>query len=199
MSDKNNKAVTVSADDGDDQAQDAPKRQCIPERVAQQFANTTYWNSTEAASLFGKPETDVDASVTLRRRVQLFQQALSTSEGWKSVFEGADEEKKHCTDGEVFRIRNRLALLNQAYIYALDNMGNGKKSWLECCQLAIDHLGPSGNVQIKNLHSLAKLNILFRGKELFPHPNPKFAARKAKKRRRPIKKKRKDDDAADEE
>ena len=61
-----------------------------------------------------------------------------------------DSDDMEVSDQDVFAIRNRLQLLCQAHINARDHMTNGSKTFQQCCQMAIDTLGPLGNVQITN-------------------------------------------------
>ncbi|GKY93532.1 hypothetical protein MPSEU_000320600 [Mayamaea pseudoterrestris] len=166
--------VTINTEKrkGNGRALPAKRPRLPPPQVLNEFQNVTFWNSSEACFLFGTTIDDADVSKTLDRRIETFRAALSTFDGWRALIEFSDPERTVCSEEEVFYIRCRLQLLLQTYINAREHMTFRAKSFLQCCQMAMDTLRPLGNNAICHPSRIGYLNKLFRTSERFTYPGP---------------------------
>jgi hypothetical protein len=84
---------------------------------AQVQTRSVYWNSIEAAKLFGciHGEDVFDCLVT---RVKQLTSALQCSEAYKIIVDGGGE---HMSQHDIFTIHNKCVFLRLAYIYAIES------------------------------------------------------------------------------
>jgi hypothetical protein len=80
---------------------------------------SVYWDSPEAAKLFGFNEGD-NVYNKLEERVTLLKGALQKPDGYKSILQRSEET---LNADQVFKIRNKCVFLIRAYQIALEKLG----------------------------------------------------------------------------
>ena len=127
-----------------------------------------YWDSPEAAILFGFNEGD-DVYNKLGERVTLLKGALQKPDGYKSILQRSEEP---LNADQVFKIRNKCVFLIQAYQIALEKLGTNNTRWKkDCCQEAVNRINDIGFDTTINANTLMNWNIDFRKYEQFHHPD----------------------------
>ena len=127
-----------------------------------------YWDSTEAAKLFGFNKGE-DMYNKLGERVTLLKGAIQKPDGYKTILH-------HCNKAldadQVFKIRNKCVFLIQAYQIALEMLGTNNTRWKkDCCQEAVNQINDIGFDTSINANTLMNWNIDFRKYEMFHHPD----------------------------
>lgn len=141
-----------------------------------QLRQITYWQSTDAMQLFCPGKTaDCDVKDTLQQRVKRLQSANQTEHGWRNVVDDPDDL---CSQHNIFKLRQRSALLCSAYLLALEHMNQW--TWHECCKEACSKLNQVGLTQTTSHQTLAQWNMAFRQLERFPNPQLQFRSGKVK-------------------
>jgi hypothetical protein len=155
------------------QCTDTTSRKVTPEEIQKE----TFFDSDAAFRLF-KPDEDKDSDPEscLKHRIGILRNVNVHVDGWRYVVKGRDPDNL-CSDSDVFAIRQRCALLRQAYIFALQFcrkiVHNKVMHWSDVCQMACDHLNPSGIEQAARTGRQIQLwNRQFRDGDTFLHPCP---------------------------
>ena len=96
----------------------------------------SFWSSSDVRKLFGAQETDQDASVTLRRKIEMLKLINHhKKDGYKLIIDGGDASNE-CTAADIARLKEpsqTIPLL--AYKTCLRLMGNeGHASFASCIQ-----------------------------------------------------------------
>lgn len=119
-----------------------------------------WWDSTNAANLFGVACGD-DVCDVLEERITTLRKAVSTWNGYKQIVEGDGEG---LTAYQIYDLRSKAMYLQCAYDIALDVLGKGdKKTWVDnCCGAAVDKLAECGISVICGARTVADWNISYR-------------------------------------
>ena len=111
------------------------------ERNVDGATRSVYWDSTEAAKLFGctHGEDVFDCLVTHMKQLP---SALQCSEAYKIIVVGGGD---HMSQHDIFTIHNRCVVLRLAYIYAIERLGNSTmnytRDWCGDSVLQCNNLG----------------------------------------------------------
>ena len=133
-----------------------------------------YWNSADAKNLFfsdsdkeedNDPETNVSVIFVLERRIQHLRMAVKNN-NWRNVILGGDINND-LTEQQIHFTKERCYLLNQAYSFALQNLGEKNMTWAECCEAACDSLNHLGIDSATSGETIQRWNRLFRSSERF--------------------------------
>lgn len=136
-----------------------------------------YWNSADAKNLFFSdldkeedkdPGKNVSVIFVLKRRIGRLQRAVKYN-GWRNVILGGDINND-MTEQEINFLRERCYLLNQAYTLALQNLGEKKMTWAECCEAACDSLNHLGITAATSGLTIQSWNKFFCSNEGFDPP-----------------------------
>ena len=104
------------------------------ERNVDGATRSVYWDSTEAAKLFGCTQGE-DVFDFLVTHMKQLTSALQCSEAYKIIVVGGGE---HMSQHDIFTIRNRCFFLRLAYIYAMERLGNSTMNYTrDCCGDAV--------------------------------------------------------------
>jgi len=129
---------------------------------------SVYWDSPEAAKLFGFNEGE-DVYSKLEERVTLLKGSLQKPDGYKSILQHSEET---LTADQVFKIRNKCVFLIRAYQIALEKLGTNNTRWKkDCCQEAVNQINEIGFDTTINANTLMNWNIDFRKYNQFHHPD----------------------------
>jgi hypothetical protein len=142
--------------------------------AAEEIASRSYWLSDEAICLFA-PKGNETADAALERRIEILGRATGSNEGWREIVKGHDPDNL-CSDNDIFELRQRCMLLNQAYRIALEKMNDW--TWEKCCVESCTLLNPVGITQATSGKVLMLWNRVLRTSDCFPHPNPVVASGK---------------------
>jgi hypothetical protein len=120
------------------------------------YTPPTYWESTDAKTLFGaKPEETVKDA--LDRMCEALDKVVSQIAGYKLIMPGDGDPEDRCTDYEKKTLREKAMHLRLAYKLALEKMGSGLTTWADCCEESARtlagagiHIGSSRAVQLWN-------------------------------------------------
>jgi hypothetical protein len=130
-----------------------------------------YWDSPEAAKLFGFSYQDgddvhkgVQDIVTSLTRVQ------QSHDGYKHFV--ANIYRAPLTPIQIFCLKSQCLYLWTAYQIALKKLGRVNNTWIEtCCEGAVRKLSPLGFNVTVDKKRLGLWNRLFQRDHIFPHPN----------------------------
>ena len=125
-----------------------------------------YWESAEAAKLFGCEYGVDDVQTKLRERVKLLKNVNKTPNGWKTVIPSDGYEDKY-TDHDIMHLRHKAQYLVKTYLIALKEMN--KKTFLDCCDMASKDLVELGLIKAVRT-TIQKYNMEFRQNHVFAHP-----------------------------
>jgi hypothetical protein len=135
-------------------------------------SRSIYWESSEAAKLFGFDHGD-DVYVGLQNRIKLLSGAISTCHGYRDIVDGGGE---NLSLQQVFDLRVRAVYLRCSYAVAIELLGEVTQKWTEgCCKVAIERLADVGIRTITFPRTIANYNVIFRTRQKFPHPDPLVA------------------------
>jgi hypothetical protein len=103
-----------------------------------------YWDSLEAAKLFGFSYKNVDdVYKRLKNRIHLLSEVQRSDDGYKWFV--IDIEKKPLSTKQIFLFINKCMYLCTAYIIALEKLGCNKHTWVNtCCKEAVEMLAYLG-------------------------------------------------------
>jgi hypothetical protein len=131
----------------------------------------SYWDSPEAAKLFGFSYQNGDNVYNgVQDIVTLLSRAQQMHDGYKGLV--ANIDRAPLTPIQIFRLKNQCLYLRTAYQIALNKLGRSNNTWIEtCCGGAVRKLSSLGfNLTVDKLR-LGMWNTLFRRDHHFPHPN----------------------------
>ena len=130
-----------------------------------------YWDSPEAAKLFGFSYQDGDdVHKGVQDIITLLTRAQQSHDGYKHFVANIDQAP--LTPIQIFRLKSQCLYLRTAYQIALKKLGRGNNTWIEtCCGGAVRKLSPLGFNATVDKKRLGLWNRLFRGDHIFPHPN----------------------------
>ncbi len=139
-------------------------------------SRSIFWDSPEAAKLFGCVYGIDDAFKVLSERINLLTDSIQTVHGYKNIIDGNGE---HLSQNDVFSIRNRCIFLRRAYIIAQDSLGKETMKWIDgCCKKAVYECNKLGLNTTISARTVAHWNnILSANCGKFPHPNPSIFTR----------------------
>ena len=140
--------------------------------VPSNTVHSRYWESKEAANLFGFQYGD-DVYEGLEQRIQLLSDSVNQFHGYRSIVEG---EGEGLSEYQIFNIRNKPSYLHCAYDIALKQLGKVTMNWtVGCCKEAVLKVNEMGIQATTSARTVQNWNVNFRKKCKFPHPNPKIA------------------------
>ena len=139
---------------------------------AQVQTRSVYWNSAEAAKLFGSTHGE-DVFDCLVSHVKQLTSVLQFSEAYKTIVVGGGE---HMSQHDIFTICNKCVFLRMAYIYAMDRLGNTTMNFTSgCCNDSVKQCKNLAIVTTVSKPTLSAWNKQFSlNKGKFPHPNPSY-------------------------
>ncbi len=102
-----------------------------------------YWDSLEAAKLFGFNYSNRDDVFDgLKVRVKILTEVLRSSDAYKRIVSHSEENLLH---EQIFHIRNKCLFLCTAYVIASKKLGRDSNNWVAtCCHEAVDLLAGLG-------------------------------------------------------
>ncbi|KAG7369296.1 hypothetical protein IV203_032039 [Nitzschia inconspicua] len=133
----------------------------------QQLVSGTFWDSPEAYKLFKPRPSDSNCLSAIERRIKLLQRAQQY-EGWRDLVHGGDPDNV-CTNYAKLVIRQKSMFILKAYQIATLEMN--RKTWLECCDLAVREINLLGVTLTTRGDNLSRWHRLFRTREAFLLPN----------------------------
>jgi len=103
-----------------------------------------YWDSPEAAKLFGFSYKNGDDVYTgLQQIIELLLYTQQSHDGYKRIV--AHVEREPLTPKQIFHIQNQCLYLRTAYSIALTKMGLDSNTWIgTCCKEAVKQLSSLG-------------------------------------------------------
>jgi hypothetical protein len=130
-----------------------------------------YWDSPEAAKLFGFSYQDGDdVHKGVQDIVTSLTRAQQSHDGYKHFV--ANIDRAPLTPIQIFRLKSQCLYLRTAYQIALTKLGRGNNTWIEtCCGGAVRKLSTLGFNATVDKKRLGLWNRLFRRDHIFPHPN----------------------------
>ena len=135
--------------------------------ISSKLLQLDYFDSSEAVKLF-KSDGNDSVLESLELKINILMNVNLNEHGWKDVITTNDKHNL-CTSKDIIKIRQQSMVLCQSYIYAVNNMNNW--TWQNCCEKAIQELKPLGIYPTKSFDTVRSWNVLFRKKNIFPHPN----------------------------
>jgi hypothetical protein len=104
----------------------------------------SYWDSPEAAKLFGFSYKNGDDVYTgLHKIDELLSYTQQSHDGYKQFV--AHVEREPLTSKHIFHIQNQCLYLKTAYSIALTKMGQDSNTWIgTCCKEAVEKLSSLG-------------------------------------------------------
>jgi hypothetical protein len=118
-----------------------------------------YWESMEAANLFGFEYGD-DVYVGVQKRIQLLSDALNLYDGYKHIVEG---EGEGLSEYQVFNIRNKSLYRRCAYDIALKRLGKDTLNWtMGCCKEAVLKANEMGIQATTSARTVQNWNVNYR-------------------------------------
>ena len=144
--------------------------------------STSWWDSTNAFSLFGErqeDDEDEDANddedawnlkATVRKRIERLRRGHTTVGGWKLTLDDFDT-RDICSANDIFNIQMKCKYLCVALGLALERMP--LQTWRQCCNDAVIRVNDwEGHEHIKNGETVRIWHFDFRAsKECFRNPN----------------------------
>ena len=137
-----------------------------------------FWESSEARKLFGAQPTDLNARITLERKIELLKLCNHHKKtGYKLILDGGDA-KDECTTADIIHLTERSLILLLSYKACLRQMGmNGASSFATCIQEVLHYMEDTGIDQATHFQTVQEWNRIFRHRELWPHPRGPPGAR----------------------
>ena len=133
-----------------------------------------YWKDPKSRDLFFPSSPIVETDAALSRRISLLEDLMKNPKKIKARVNRAEQCGLESHEAGI--ILNQCYYLRQAYRIALDSMP--KKTWVKCCEEAIQRMKEMGNAKIKHSKTLRRWNKMFRRNEIFPHPNVNIEMRR---------------------
>mmetsp|Transcript_21684 Transcript_21684/g.45826 ORF Transcript_21684/g.45826 Transcript_21684/m.45826 type:complete len:865 (+) Transcript_21684:59-2653(+) len=133
--------------------------------------HSDWWQTPEAATLFGFTFGVDDVLKGLQERVNLLRTVNKASDGWKDLVPNDGKEDMY-TDHDIMFVRHKALYLMKAYLLAMTTEKMEKKTWAKCCEEAgtfFDGLGLLKEGLIEGM--IQRWNIAFSTEGVFPHPN----------------------------
>jgi hypothetical protein len=106
--------------------------------AAEAIKNQSWWDSTNAFSLFGELQIDDeeddarDLKAFVRKQVDRLRRGNTTAEGWKLTVDDLDA-KDICSAHDIFNIQIKCKYLSIALELALEVMSLSLWTWSQCC------------------------------------------------------------------
>jgi hypothetical protein len=131
----------------------------------------SYWDSPEAAKLFGFSYKNGDDVYTgLQEIVELLSYTQQSHDGYKRFI--AHVEREPFTLKQIFHIQNQCLYLRTAYSIALTKMGKDSNTWIgTCCKEEVNKLSSLGFNLTADPYRISVWNRVFQKDGKFPHPN----------------------------
>ena len=135
----------------------------LPERN-EEIANKIkgYWDSPKAKELFcpsspGEEGTDI----VISSRIDLLQKTIVGKKKIQNIVNKADQKGCELSPDETQFMQTKMMYLHNAYLAALEYLPS-KKTWKQCCEVAIRELNAVGIDKINNPETIMRWNGMFR-------------------------------------
>eukprot|EP00978_Attheya_sp_CCMP212_P032127 scaffold123909_cov56-Attheya_sp.AAC.1 len=126
----------------------------------------SYFDSPSARALF-QPKPEETVIRCLQHRIDILSKVIDDwPNGMPELVDGQHDAFNEMNDTSKSRIYHKALYLRNAYIVALEIMGNGK-SWRKACEQAIDSLAAVGIETYQRPGTICEFNQQFRQYKLF--------------------------------